>query len=158
MALTRERKDMPLTGIYQPGTSEWARIQAETFESSGGTSRGDFDGMPIVVVTTVGAKSGTLRKTALMRVEHDGAYVIVASVGGGPKNPAWYYNIRANPHVELQDVSDKADYRARELDGAERDEWWARACEAFPPYTGYQRKTERIIPIILLERMEPSPA
>ena len=91
-------------------------------------------------------------------LSHDGAYVIVASVGGGPKNPAWYYNIRANPHVELQDVSDKADYRARELDGAERDEWWARACEAFPPYTGYQRKTERIIPIILLERMEPSPA
>lgn len=156
VARIRERKNMPLTGIYQPGTSEWARIQAEAFESSGGTSRGDIDGRPIIVLTTVGAKSGSLRKTALMRVEHEGKYAVVASLGGAPKNPSWYYNIRANPHVELQDVSDKADYVARELAGTERDEWWARACAAFPPYAGYQRKTDRIIPVFLLERAEPA--
>ena len=152
MAILRERKDMPLTGIYQPGTSDWARIQAETFESSGGTRRGDFDGMPIVVVTSVGAKSGSLRKTALMRVEHDGMYAIVASVGGGQKYPSWYYNIRANPHVELQDVSAKADYVARELAGDERQTWWERACAAFPPYAEYQTRTDRLIPVLLLEK------
>lgn len=147
---------MPLTGTYQPGTSDWARAQAEAFESSGGTQRGDFDGRPIIVLTTVGAKSGALRKTPLMRVEHDGSYAVIASLGGAPKNPSWYHNIRANPHVELQDGGDKADYLARELSGAEREEWWARACEAFPPYAGYQRKTDRVIPVVLLERMTPA--
>jgi len=142
---------MPLSGIYQPGRYEWSRKQAEEYEASNGADAADMQGKPIIVLTTLGARSGALRKTALMRVEHDGRYVVVASKGGAPDNPAWYWNIRKNPHVELQDGSHKRDYTARELDGAEREEWWARACEAWPPYAEYQTKTDRLIPLFVLE-------
>ncbi|GAA3016310.1 hypothetical protein GCM10010461_28730 [Microbacterium aurantiacum] len=103
------------------------------------------------MLTTVGAKTGGLRKTALMRVEHEGRYLVVASKGGAPEHPAWYHNVVKNPHVELQDGADKRDYLARELDGAERDEWWQRATAVWPDYDAYQERTERRIPIFLLE-------
>ncbi|MET0426417.1 MAG: nitroreductase family deazaflavin-dependent oxidoreductase [Actinoplanes sp.] len=143
---------MPLSGEYAPSTAEWARKQAEAYEASDGATDNDIQGMPIVVVTSVGAKSGKLRKTALMRVEHDGEYLAVGSLGGAPKNPVWVYNLRANPLVELQDNEEKHDYRARELTGAERDLWWERAVQAFPRYAGYQVKTDRLIPVFLLTR------
>lgn len=109
-------------------------------------------GKPVIILTSVGAKSGKLRKTPLMRVEHDGDYAVVASMGGAPKHPVWYFNLLANPEVELQDGPDKWDLRARELSGEERDLWWSRAVEAFPPYAGYQIKTTRVIPVFVLER------
>lgn len=145
---------MPLTGIYQPGTSSWARQQAESYESSAGEESSELEGRPIIVLTTVGAKSGALRKTALMRVEHDGEYAVVASKGGAPQHPAWYFNIVANPHVELQDHAQTHDYTARELDGAERALWWERAVDAWPPYADYQRRTDRLIPVFVLERRD----
>jgi F420H(2)-dependent quinone reductase len=111
-------------------------------------------GRTVVILTTVGASSGKLRKTPLMRVEHDCRYVVVASLGGAPQHPTWYHNVVANPHVELQDGPTRRDYRARELDGAEREEWWERAVEAFPQYDDYRRKTERVIPLFLLEPID----
>src|ERR1700760_4411650 len=110
---------MPLSGEYAPSTSQWARNQAEEFEASGGKLEGDLRGMEIIVLTSVGAKTGMLRKTALMKVEHDGEYLVVGSLGGAPKNPVWVYNLRKNPHVELQDRAEKHDYVSRELSGAE---------------------------------------
>lgn len=145
---------MPLQGDYAPSTREHAREQAEKFEASGGREAGLMRDLPIIVLTSVGVKSGKLRKTALMRVEHDGQYLAVASLGGAPQHPAWYWNLRANPHVELQDGAEKHDYDAHELDGAERAQWWARAVEAFPPYAGYQEKTDRVIPIFVLTRRD----
>jgi deazaflavin-dependent oxidoreductase (nitroreductase family) len=145
---------MPLTGEYQPSTSEWARTQAEKFEASGGTEANLLRGVPIIVLTTVGAKSGALRKTALMRVEHDGRYAVVASKGGAPDEPKWGENMRRHPHVELQDGADKRDYRARELAGDERAEWWARATAVWPDYDGYQTKTHRQIALFVLEPIE----
>ncbi|MDR7326352.1 MULTISPECIES: nitroreductase family deazaflavin-dependent oxidoreductase [Catenuloplanes] len=145
---------MPLTGEYAPSPSEYAREQAETFEASDGAERNDLRGKPIVVLTSVGAKSGKLRKTPLMRVEHDGRYAVVASLGGAPKHPVWYYNLIAHPHVELQDGDSKHDYDAREVHGAERAEWWERACEAWPDYATYQTKTDRVIPVFVLERRQ----
>lgn len=142
---------MPLTGEYLPSTSEWARKQAETFEASRGAEAGLLRGRPIIVLTTVGAKTGALRKTALMRVEHEGCYAVVASKGGAPDEPKWAGNMRAQPHVELQDADVTRDYTARELSGAERDEWWARAVEAWPDYANYQTKTDRLIAVFLLE-------
>ncbi len=145
---------MPLTGEYAPSTSEWARKQAEAFEASNGAEANTLRGMPIILLTSVGAKSGKLRKTALMRVEHDGEYLAVASLGGAPKHPVWYYNLKEQPHVELQDGAERHDYLATELEpGAERDAWWDRAVEAFPDYADYQRKTDRLIPVFLLTRM-----
>ena len=108
---------MPLTGEYAPSTSEWAREQAERYERSGGTDANELRGRPVIVLTTVGAKSGMLRKTALMRIEHEGSYAVVASLGGAPKHPVWYWNIVKTPHVELQDGPVKKDYRAREVSG-----------------------------------------
>ena len=113
---------MPLTGEYKPSTAAWAREQAEKFEASGGAEAGDLHGLPIIVLTTVGAKTGGLRKTALMRVEHDGRYAVVASKGGAPDEPKWAGNMRKQPHVELQDGAVKRDYTAHEATGAERDE------------------------------------
>lgn len=141
---------MPLTGEYAPSPSEWARKQAEEFEASGGTRATTLNGVPIIVLTTVGARTGKLRKTPLMRVEHDGEYAVIASMGGAPKHPVWYHNLVANPHVELQDEAVKKDYVAREVSGAERDVWWERACAVWPPYADYQRKTERQIPVFVL--------
>jgi deazaflavin-dependent oxidoreductase (nitroreductase family) len=145
---------MPLTGEYAPSTSAWARKQAELFEATNGEQGADMRGMPIVVLTSVGAKTGTLRKNALMRVEHDGQYAVVASLGGAPKNPVWYYNLKANPHVELQDGATKRDYVAREVFGEEKALWWDRSVEAYPEYADYQLKTERQIPVFVLEALE----
>ncbi|SDR95927.1 nitroreductase family deazaflavin-dependent oxidoreductase [Agrococcus carbonis] len=145
---------MPLEGEYAPSTSDWARKQAEAFEASNGAEANTLRGMPIIVLTTVGAKSGKLRKTPLMRVEHEGAYAAVASLGGAPKHPVWYFNVKAHPHVELQDGAEKHDYLAREVSGDERAAWWERAVAAYPPYADYQEKTERLIPVFVLERIE----
>ena len=148
---------MPLEGEYGPSTSPWARTQAEAYEASGGREAsvlGETD-MPIIVLTTVGAKSGLLRKTALMRVEHDGDYAVVASRGGAPEHPTWYANLVKNPHVELQDGAEKHDYLARELEGEERELWWERAVEAWPDYAEYVHRTTRLIPVFVLERFEP---
>ncbi len=145
---------MPLTGEYEPSTSKWARDQAELYESTNGAEGGLLKGRPVIVLTTVGAKSGKLRKTALMRVEHDGLYAVVASMGGAPKNPVWYYNIKKNPHVELQDGATKRDYKARELAGDEKAVWWQRAVATWPDYANYQTKTDRQIPVFVLEPME----
>ena len=145
---------MPLSGEYAPSTSGWARKQAELIEDSGGTDGLGLRGMPVIVLTSVGAKTGKLRKTALMRVEHDGEYLVVGSLGGAPKNPVWVYNLRKEPHVELQDGPEKHDYQARELEaGAERDAWWERAVAAFPNYAEYQKKTSRVIPVFVLNRL-----
>jgi deazaflavin-dependent oxidoreductase (nitroreductase family) len=144
---------MPLTGEYEPSTSDWARKQAELYEASGGTEGVDLRGRRVIVLTSVGAKTGKLRKTALMRVEHDGVYAVVASLGGAPKHPVWYFNITKNPHVELQDGSDKNDYLAREVTGDEKAVWWQRAVEAWPDYAAYQEKTDRQIPVFVLEPM-----
>jgi len=141
---------MPLTGDYEPSTSDWARENAELYMQSGGTQGVALKGMPVVLLTTIGAKSGKLRKTPLMRVEHDGQYAVVASLGGAPKNPVWYYNIAKNPRVELQDGTDTGDYDAREVFGDEKALWWQRAVEAYPDYADYQRKTDRAIPVFVL--------
>ncbi|MFC5502815.1 nitroreductase family deazaflavin-dependent oxidoreductase [Lysinimonas soli] len=147
---------MPLQGDYAPSVSDWARAQAESYEASGGAEATTLRGKPVIVLTSVGAKSGMLRKTALMRVEHDGVYAVVASRGGAPTHPVWYWNLVKNPHVELQDGSEKHDYLAREVTGAEKAIWWDRAVEAWPDYAAYQQKTERQIPVFVLERMSES--
>ena len=141
---------MPLTGEYEPSPSEWARDQVEKIEKSGGTEGTDNQGHPVIVLTTVGAKSGKLRKTPLMRVEHDGEYAVVASLGGAPKNPVWYYNVVANPHVELQDGPVKKDYQAREVHGDEYQAWFERSVAAWPDYAEYAKKTTRTMPIFVL--------
>src|SRR6476660_9967023 len=125
---------MPLSGDYAPSTAGWARKQAEAYERSGGSEAADLRGRPVIVLTSVGAKTGKLRKTALMRVEHDGNYAVVASLGGAPKNPVWYYNLKKNPHVELQDRETKRDYMAREVTGDAETVRWDRAVEAWPDY------------------------
>jgi deazaflavin-dependent oxidoreductase (nitroreductase family) len=141
---------MPLTGEYEPSPSPWARDQVATYEGSGGTAGADNNGHAVIILTSVGAKSGKLRKTPLMRVEHDGEYAVVASLGGAPQHPVWYYNLAANPHVELQDGPAKQDYVAREVSGDERDAWWERAVAAWPDYAEYQTKTTRVIPVFVL--------
>ena len=145
---------MPLTGEYAPSTSAWARKQAETFEASDGQKAGTLQGKPVIVLTSVGATSGKLRKTALMREEHDGRYAVVASKGGAPENPAWYRNLVEHPHVELQDGAVKRDYIAHEASGAERDEWWGHALKVWPAYASYQKKTDRLIPVFVLTPLE----
>jgi deazaflavin-dependent oxidoreductase (nitroreductase family) len=142
---------MPLSGEYAPSTSAWARKQAEAYESSNGTKAADLRGRPIIVLTSVGAKTGKLRKTALMRVEHEGVYAVVASLGGAPRHPVWYYNLKKNPRVELQDGASKRDYVAREVSGHEKATWWERACATWPDYAKYQAKTTREIPVFVLE-------
>lgn len=144
---------MPLIGEYEPSTSARTRDQVALYEKSGGTDGTTLMGMPVVILTSVGAKSGRLRKTALMRVEHDGEYAVVASMGGAPKHPVWYFNLLADPHVELQDGPDRADYAARLVSGDERATWWERSVDAFPPYAGYQTKTQREIPVFVLRRI-----
>jgi F420H(2)-dependent quinone reductase len=144
---------MPLNGEYEPSTSDWARKQAEKYEGSGGTEAVTLQGRPVIVLTSVGVKTGKLRKTALMRVEHDGEYAVVASLGGAPKHPVWYHNLTANPHVELQDLEEKHDYLAREVHGEERELWWKRAVDVWPDYANYQTKTTRVIPVFVLTRL-----
>ncbi|MEV6322063.1 nitroreductase family deazaflavin-dependent oxidoreductase [Nocardia sp. NPDC051787] len=141
---------MPLTGEYEPSTSDWARQQAESYENSGGTEATTLQGVPVVLMTSKGAKSGKLRKTPLMRVEHNGEYAVVASLGGAPKHPVWYYNIKAEPHVELRDGTVTKDYTAREVFGEEKALWWERAVAVWPDYATYQTKTDRQIPVFVL--------
>ena len=144
---------MPLHGEYEPSSAAWVRNQVELYESSGGTQGTTLrdTGLPVVIVTNLGGKSGKLRKTPVMRVEHDGSYAMVASKGGAPEHPVWYYNLRANPRVEVQDGPDKRDMVAREVSGDERAQWWKRAVDAFPNYAEYQKKTSREIPVFVLE-------
>ncbi|TDP27886.1 deazaflavin-dependent oxidoreductase (nitroreductase family) [Nocardia ignorata] len=141
---------MPLTGEYAPSTSDWAREQAEAYEASGGAEGTSLQGKPVILLTTKGAKTGKLRKTPLMRVEHDGEYAVVASLGGAPKHPVWYYNIKAEPHVELRDGAVNKDYTAREVSGEEKALWWDRAVQVWPDYAEYQKKTDREIPVFVL--------
>jgi deazaflavin-dependent oxidoreductase (nitroreductase family) len=145
---------MPLTGEYEPSTAEWARKQVELFEATDGREGNTLRGRPIIVLTSVGAKSGKLRKTPLMRVEHEGEYAIVASLGGAPRHPVWYFNLVANPHVELQDGAERRDYTAREVTGEEKTVWWQRAVAAWPDYAAYQEKTDRSIPVFVLTPLE----
>lgn len=142
---------MPLTGEYEPSPSEWVRSHVDTYETSGGTEGTTMRGFPVVILTTRGATSGKLRKIPLMRIEHDGVYAVVASLGGAPKNPVWYYNLVANPAVELQDGPAKHDMVAREVTSEEKAMWWSRAVAAFSDYADYQRKTDREIPVFVLE-------
>ncbi|MDI9914200.1 nitroreductase family deazaflavin-dependent oxidoreductase [Rhodococcus sp. IEGM 1379] len=142
---------MPITGEYEPSPATWAADQVELIEKSGGTEGNELNGMAVVVLTTVGAKSGKIRKTPLMRVEHDGKYAVVASLGGAPKNPVWYYNVKANPNVTLRDATQVSDMVAREVTGDEKAIWWERAVAAFPDYAEYQKKTDREIPVFVLE-------
>jgi F420H(2)-dependent quinone reductase len=141
---------MPLSGDYEPSTSDWARENAEKYMESGGTEGTELKGKPVILLTTIGAKSGKIRKTPLMRVEHNGEYAVVASLGGAPKNPVWYYNIKAHPQVDLQDGEVNKDYEAREVFDDEKAAWWERAIEAWPDYAEYQTKTDRQIPVFVL--------
>ncbi|MFE1768090.1 nitroreductase family deazaflavin-dependent oxidoreductase [Streptomyces angustmyceticus] len=142
---------MPLQGEYEPSPEQWVRDQVEEYESSGGTQGTTIRGLPVVVLTTRGAKSGKIRKSPLMRVEHDGAYAVVASMGGAPRHPVWYHNVVADSRVELQDGPVRRDMTAREVTGEEKALWWGRAVEAYPDYADYQEKTDRRIPVFVLE-------
>jgi deazaflavin-dependent oxidoreductase (nitroreductase family) len=141
---------MPLSGEYEESPWDWVRKDADRIMESGSTDGSEMKGKPIILLTTIGAKSGKIRKTPLMRVEHGGEYAVVASLGGAPKNPVWYYNIKAHPQVELQDGADTKDYEAREVIGDEKAAWWERAVEAWPDYAEYQTKTDRQIPVFVL--------
>lgn len=141
---------MPLTGDYEPSTVDWVANQAERIVKSGGAEGTTIVGLPVILLTTVGNKTGKLRKTPLMRVEHNGEYALVASLAGAPKHPVWYYNVVASPHVELQDGTVTKDYIAREVFGEEKAIWWERAVAAYPPYADYQSKTTRQIPVFVL--------
>ncbi len=145
---------VPLEGEYAPPSpSAWVREQIETWERTGGAQGTTLrdTGLPCVIVVNRGARSGQLHRTPLMRVEHDGSYLAVGSKGGAPKNPAWVANLRANPNVEVWDGPQRGDYVARELDGDERSSWWERAVAVFPNYAEYQERTERLIPVFVLE-------
>lgn len=148
--------DMPLLGEYEPSPTQWVRDQVELYESSGGTKGTTLRGMPVVILSTLGRHSGKVRKAALMRVEHDGRYAVVASLGGNPKNPLWYANVVAHPEVQLQDGPHTWDMIAREVTGEEKALWWKRAVEAYPPYADYQLKTSREIPVFVLEPLPAS--
>lgn len=142
---------MPLKGEYAPSSAKWVRDQVEEIESSGGTRGTLLRGVPVIVITSVGSESGKLRKNPVMRVQHGGAYAAVASKGGAPEHPSWYRNLVEHPRVEVQDGPVKGDFTARELDGDEREQWWQRAVEVWPDYAAYQEKTDRRIPVFVLE-------
>ncbi|AJE39274.1 nitroreductase family deazaflavin-dependent oxidoreductase [Streptomyces nodosus] len=144
---------MPLEGEYEPSPTQWVREQVDLYESSGGTQGTTLldTGLPVIILTTLGSRSGKIRKTPLMRVEHQGRYAVVASQGGAPQHPVWYHNITRNPGVELQDGPVRQEMTAREVTGEEKAEWWQRAVAAFPPYADYQKKTDREIPVFVLE-------
>jgi deazaflavin-dependent oxidoreductase (nitroreductase family) len=146
---------MPLDGKYEPSPEKWVRDQVELYERTGGREGNTLmdRGLPVVLFSTRGAKSGKVRKNPLMRVEHNGAYAMVASKGGAPEHPTWYYNVKAHPdQVTVQDGPEPWDGAAREVTGAEKAEWWERAVAAFPDYADYQRKTDREIPLFVVER------
>lgn len=151
---------MPLQGEYEPSTSAWVRDQVEAYERSGGreaNTLGDT-GLPIVVVTMRGRRSGKLRKIALMRVEHDGEYAFVASKGGAPEHPGWYHNLLEHPAVTVQDGPEPFDAVVREVHGDERAAWWERSVAAYPPYAEYQTRTDRLIPVLVAAPQRPSAA
>src|SRR5689334_444335 len=146
-----------LEGEWEPGSLDWAVDQVRAYEASGGQEANtlpDHPEWPIVVITSRGAKSGKLRKNPVMRVEHDGVYAAVASKGGAPENPSWYANFVANPVIQLQDGAEPALYRARIVEGDERQEWWERAAAVYAPYNEYQENTDRQIPVFVLEPVE----
>jgi F420H(2)-dependent quinone reductase len=147
---------MSLEGEYEPSTSQWVRDQVTEYEASGGQRANTLSdtGLPVIIVTSRGNKSGKIRKTPLMRVEHDGEYLLVASQGGAPKHPVWYYNLKADPDaIMIQDGPEPFDATVRELpEGDERAQWWARAVAAYPPYAEYQERTERRIPVFVATR------
>jgi deazaflavin-dependent oxidoreductase (nitroreductase family) len=146
---------MPLEGEYEPSPEQWVRDQVELYERTGGQEGNTLPGRtePVVVFSTRGAKSGKVRKNPLMRVEHDGAYAMVASLGGAPKHPTWFHNLKAHPdQVTVQDGADVWDGVAREVTGEEKAVWWERAVAAFPDYADYQRRTDRDIPVFVVER------
>ena len=145
---------MPLEGDYELSPEGWVRDQTEKIFETGTTRSVDIGGRSVILLTTRGAKTGKLRKVPLMRVEHDGTYAIVASLGGAPKHPVWYHNVKAEPHVELQDDTVTRDYRAREVTGEEKALWWDRAVAAYPDYADYQLTTDREIPVFVLEPFE----
>ncbi len=145
---------LPLTGEYAPSASPWSRKQSELYEATNGEQGADLHGKPVIVMTSIGAKTGKLRKNALMRVEHEGVYAVVASLGGAPQNPLWYHNLKKNPTVELQDGPTKRDYVAREVTGDEKAVWWERAVAVWPDYETYQTKTDRQLPGFVLESPE----
>jgi F420H(2)-dependent quinone reductase len=146
--------DMAIDGEYVPSPAPWVRDQVDEYEKSGGTSGTTLldTGMPVVIVTNRGAKTGAVRKTPLMRVEHDGVYAAIGSKGGAPENPLWVANVRKNPQVELRDGTQSWQMTVREVTGDERAQWWERAVAAYPPYAEYQEKTSRLIPVFVLER------
>src|SRR4051794_15170908 len=148
---------MTLTGQYEPSPQAWVREQVEAYESSGGTEKTTLQGVPVVVVTSVGAKSGKLRKNPVMRVEHDGVYALVASKGGAPEHPVWYHNLRAEPRIELQDGPARGDYVVRLAEGEERARWGDRGGAVGPGYAASQTKPAREIPLFLAEPT-PCPA
>jgi F420H(2)-dependent quinone reductase len=146
---------MPLEGEYEPSPAQWVRDQVAAYEASGGREANTLrdTGLPVIIVTALGNKSGKIRKFALMRVEHDGEYALVASKGGAPQHPVWYHNLKADPTaIMIQDGPEPFDAEVRELNGDERAEWWERAVAAFPPYADYQAKTDRQIPVLLATR------
>jgi deazaflavin-dependent oxidoreductase (nitroreductase family) len=145
---------MAIEGEYVPSTAQWVRDQVDEYEGSGGTTGTTLrdTGLPVVIITNRGAKTGAIRKTPLMRVEHEGSYAAVGSKGGAPQHPVWVYNLRKDPQVVVQDGAETWEMAARELTGAEREQWWERAVAAFPPYTEYQQRTDRLIPVFVLER------
>ncbi len=145
---------MAITGEYVPSTSEWVRDQVETIMSTGTTASVDIRGLPVVMMTMTGATSGKVRRVPVMRVEHDGVYAAVASKGGAPDDPAWYANLVANPEATLQDGTKEWPVRARIIEGPEREEWWTRCVAAFATYAEYEQKTDRTIPVFLLEPTE----
>jgi deazaflavin-dependent oxidoreductase (nitroreductase family) len=142
---------MPLSGEYEPSTTQWVRDQVAKYEGSGGTEGTTMREMPVIIVTNRGVRTGKIRKTPLMRVEHDGNYAAVASMGGAPTHPVWYYNLVAEPHCEVRDGPHVSDRRARLVEGDERQLWWERAVAAYADYAQYQENTERIIPVFVLE-------
>ena len=144
---------MPLKGEYAPSSAPWVRKQVDKFEASNGSEGNSLRGMPIIVMTMRGVQSGKLRKVPVMKIEHDGVYAVVASKGGAAENPLWYFNLVANPQIEVQDGAVRRDATARLLSGDERAEWWKRAVAAYPDYADYQKRTDREIPIFLAERL-----
>jgi len=136
---------------YAPSPTGWVREQVEKVTEAGTTDAVDIIGLKVVLMTMRGAKSGKIRKVPVMRVEKDGVYAAVASLGGAPKNPVWYYNLKADPKVSLQDGDVTKEYVAREIEGDEYDEWWQRSVAAYPPYAEYQTKTTRKIPLFVLD-------
>lgn len=146
---------MALDGVYEPSTQQSVADQVAQYEGSGGTRGATMRGMQVIILTSKGARTGKIRKTPLMKVEHEGRYAVVASLGGAPKHPVWYYNVVANPLVELQDGPVRRDMIAREVSGEEKAVWWERAVTAFPDYADYQKKTEREIPLFVVEPVSP---